>query len=520
MDFFNNIPLLNIQEDWKYKNLYIHCSVSNGFVPNNGLILMKPFVNTHKYAYFVCNQLEIKNHCVNMLGYNGPNILENLFPEMYQFELNNDEEPELDIFKMYKNDRFKKVYQQIYKHKKHKQFLLFSLNHYGRYFTNKYMKDLIENRDLYNLSIMIIDKDQNTFMRNQVDYVVYFNLLSDFSLRKMYEIYFNKEDKDKMFIKNGNDYSTKHYDFYHNYRNKKINTYFIYKKNIENQLYDLYKYEIDEKEIKELSKEVYEERFRLCDDSVWERNTYVSIKKNCLKELLFLANYKILFKKFDFDVLKDKRFYKNIFIGPNINKIVYDKFHKQIYKLENAHTYLDVKEEDEDKKLIKSIYESRPTEEDKSKEKKLLPTYVLCFKNIYKYNNLLKKSYFEQVFHANESYKTHFYIYEDRLTKDFFTKKINLDYYSKCMGYFNAFDDDPLYYSNIDYIIIDMKYMKEYMKLLYDELLYRLIPVYKSYEKLINYYGEKYSTMIINYSDYDKDTYDYHKSINKVIYFF
>lgn len=227
MEFFNNIPILDIQEDWKNKNLYIHCCVSNGFVPNNGLILMKPFVKTHKYSYFVCNQLQIKNHSVNMLGYNGPNILENLFPEMYQYELDNDDESELDILQMYKSKVYKKVYQQIYKHKKHKQFLLFSLYHYGHYFNNKYMKDLIENRDLYNLSIMIIDKDPSTFIKNHVDYMIYFNLLSDFPLRRMYNLFFTKNND---LIENASDYAKKHYNFYHKYCNKDINTYFIYKK--------------------------------------------------------------------------------------------------------------------------------------------------------------------------------------------------------------------------------------------------------------------------------------------------
>lgn len=239
--------------------------------------------------------------------------------------------------------------------------------------------------------------------------------------------------------------------------------------------------------------------------------------------MLYLTNYKKLFKKFNFDKLKDfekliyKRFYKNIFIGTDINKSLINNFQEIIHKLENIYTY---KKEDEYKKIIKDIYDNRPNEEDKSKTNKVLPTYALHFKNIHKYNNLLKKSYFKRLFHANKSYKTHFYIYEDILTKDFFTKKINLDYYSKCMDYLNAFDDDPLDYSNIDYIIIDMFYIKEDMKFIYDELLYRFIPVYKSYEKLINYYGEKYSTMIINYSNFDKDTYDYQKSINELIYFY
>ena len=514
MEFYNNLPILDIQEDWKNKNLYIHCHISNGFVPNNGLILMKPFVNTHKYSYFVCNQLEIKNHCINMLGYNGPNILENLFPKMYQYELDNGEK-NVDFDKMYKSKAYKKVYQQIYKHKKHKQFLLLSVKHYGNYLHNKYMKDLIENRDLYNLSIMIIDKDK-IFMKNQLDYVLYINLRSYYSIREIYDNFYIHKNGIKD-IKDNFEYHSIHNDFYSNC-NKEMNTYFIYKKNNQNQLYDLYKYEVCEKEIEELTKEVKNNTFYLCKEGVWEHNKYIIIKNNCLKELLFLANYKKIFKKFDFKIFNDKKHYKNIFIGQNIHKNVYDPFHKIINELENIYTYEEYNQDSENGKLIKHIYHSRPREEDN--EKKVLPTYALCFKNIHTFTNLLKKSYFEEVFHANQSYKTHFYIYEDTLTKDFFTKKIDLDDYSKCMGYMNVYDDNPLYYSNIDYIIIDIRYIKEHMKFMYDELLYSFIPEYKSYEKLIHYYSKKYNTMIINYIDFNKDTYDYHKSINKVIYFF
>ncbi len=514
MEFFNHLPILDIQKDWKQnKNFYIYCYVSNGFEPINGLILMKPFINSHKYCYFVCNQLEKHNTSINMLGYNGPNILEELFPKMYQFELDNPDE-DLDFYKMYKSSTYKKVYQQIYKHKKHKQFLLFSIRDYGKYFQNKYMKDLIENRDLYNLSIMIIAKDNFLIMKEHLDYALYFNIYSNYLLQRIYNSFTNKE-----LIKDYKTYNDIHSEIRNEYNDKHKYIYFVYKKNDKNH-FDFYKYNFDKKEIESLIKKVENNIFRLCNDEVWERNKYVTIKNECFKELLFLFNYKKIFKKFNFDKLNTKDYHKNIFIG-TLQKDIYEKFYKIIEQLENTHTYLDIKDDKTHHKLINTIYiNGMENNEKELKDKILLPTYILHFKNIHTFNELLKKSYFDTLFHANHTFKTYFYIYQETISKDFFKKKINLSYYSKCMGYMNAFDDHPLYYSNVNYIIINISYIKESMKYMYDELFYLYIPVYKSYEKLINHYSKKYSTIIIHCAKFDEHTYDYNKDINKIIYFY
>ncbi len=524
MEFFNNLPILNIQEDWKNKNLYIHCYVSNGFVPNNGLILTKPFVDTHKYSYFVCNKLEKKNTSINMLGYNGPNILENLFPEMYQFELEKDEN--LDFDKMYKSNIFKKIYKEVYKHKKEKQFLLFSFSQYGIYFTNKYMKEMIKNRDLYNLSIMIIDKNHMSFMKKDLDYVLHFNVLSSHTLRRIYDNFFY-EQKEQI---NSEDYSNMHYTFYHEYRNEKINTYFIYKKNAFN-LFDLHKYEIEVKEIDELTKNIENGILRLCNDEVWERNKYISIKNTYLDELLFLFIYKKLFKKMNFNKIDKNNFCKNIFIGS-----MKEDIQKQFYhKIENIEPYYILEDHVENNKFIKTIYENgykkkkayedlREEAEKNNKkekiEKVILPIYILLFKNIHHLHHLYKKSYFENLFHYNKSLNTSIYIYQDKIVQNFFSDIIDIEYYSSCNYVMDFYDDNPLYYNDINYIIIDLLYIKENMKLMYDELFHIFIPIYSNYEKIINHYIKKYSIMIICYDHFHRTKYNWKKDINKIIYFY
>ena len=106
MEFFKSLPLCDIHNEFTlHKNLYIHCYVSNGFSPSYALVLLKPFVQ-HTYSYFVCHEFNYKNNSINLLGYNGPNILEELFPPMYRYEIYNEN---VEFRQEYKSNVFKNV---------------------------------------------------------------------------------------------------------------------------------------------------------------------------------------------------------------------------------------------------------------------------------------------------------------------------------------------------------------------------------------------------------------------------
>ncbi len=516
MEFFKSLPLCDIHNEFTlHKNLYIHCYVSNGFSPSNALVLLKPFVQ-HTYSYFVCHEFNYKNNSINLLGYNGPNILEELFPPMYRYEIYNEN---VEFRQEYKSSVFKKIFQQIYKHKKNKQFILFSLPH-GHSLRNKYIKHLIENRDLYNLSIFVLDKEHYVDFKKYVDYAIHFNLYSSHTLRNIYRSFFDVNNQSYFDNEKNKINESIYHELLYEYRGKYQNTYFIYKKNIEKNTFDFMKYEFCENKIQKLCTLLEKNEFRLSKNEIWEKNKYIDNKNKCFQEMIFLFTYKNMFQKYDFTKLNEKYIYKNIFIG-KIKKSIFQPFLNILDKKNISKNFIS---KDKNKKnciqILYSIYKYGLKESKKVNNKNSFKENILYFKNIHKIKYLFEKTKFKELFYYNKSLKTNIYIYQKKIIPHFFSNYINLNYYSKCMNYLDFFNDSTLFYSDINYIIIDIKYILNNMKLIFDELFHIFIPYYNLYQKLINHFYQNYTTIILHYNHYKKESYDFIKDISTILFVF